>query len=89
MKLKLDFSLDDCIIVKSLDDDDMSLTYSTPVGDFVLTISRGDAVVEWDGIVPTPENIVPQAEKLLREMGRSQEFHRFYRNSLRKLRRSL
>lgn len=70
MKLKLDFSLDDCIIVKSLDDDDMSLTYSTPVGDFVLTISRGDAVVEWNGIIPAPDNIIPQAEKLLREMGR-------------------
>lgn len=70
MKTRLDFGIDDCIIVKSLDDDDMSLTYSTPVGDFVLTISRGDAVVEWNGIIPAPDNIIPQAEKLLREMGR-------------------
>lgn len=70
MKTRLDFGIDDCIIVKSLDDDDMSLTYSTPVGDFVLTIRRGDAVVEWNGIIPAPDNIIPQAEKLLREMGR-------------------
>ena len=88
MKTRLDFGIDDCIIVKSLDDDDMSLTYSTPVGDFVLTISRGDAVVEWNGIIPAPDNIIPQAEKILVEL-RSQEFQRFYNNSLRKLRRSL
>lgn len=69
MRTTLDFALDDCIIVKSLDDEDMSLTYSTPVGDFVLTISRGDAVVEWNGIIPAPDNIIPQAEKLLKTMG--------------------
>ena len=69
MKTRLDFGIDACIIVKRLDDDDMSLTYSTPVGDFVLTISRGDAVVEWNGIIPAPDNIIPQAEKLLKTMG--------------------
>lgn len=69
MRITLDFALDDCIIVKSLDDDDMSLTYNTPVGDFVLTISRGDAVVEWNGIISAPDNIIPQAEKLLKTMG--------------------
>ena len=69
MRITLDFALGDCIIVKSLDDEDMSLTYSTPVGDFVLTISRGDAVVEWNGIIPAPDNIIPQAEKLLKTLG--------------------
>lgn len=88
MKTRLDFSLDDCVIAIS-EDGDMSLSYYTPAGDFEMTLCEETVTVEWDGIVPTPENIVPQAEKLLREMGRSQEFHRFYRNSLRKLRRSL
>ena len=54
-----------------------------------MTLCEETVTVEWDGIVPTPENIVEQAEKLLAEMMRSQEFQRFYRNSLRKLRRSL
>lgn len=88
MKLKLDFSLDDCVIVIS-EDGDMSLSYYTPAGDFEMTLCEETVTVEWDGIVPTPENLVEQSKKLLREMGRSQEFHRFYRNSLRKLRRSL
>ena len=88
MKLKLDFSLDDCVIVIS-EDGDMSLSYYTPAGDFEMTLCEETVTVEWDGIVPTPENIGPQAEKLLAEMMRSQEFHRFYHNSLRKLRRSL
>ena len=88
MKLKLDFSLDDCVIVIS-EDGDMSLSYYTPAGDFEMTLCEETVTVEWDGIVPTPENIVEQSKKLLREMGRSQEFHRFYHNSLRKLRRSL
>lgn len=85
MKLKLDFSLDDCVIVIS-EDGDMSLSYCTPAGDFEMTLREEIVTVEWDGIVPTPENIVPQAEKLLAEIMRSQEFHRFYHNSLRKLR---
>lgn len=87
MKTRLDFSLDDCIIVIS-EDGDMSLSYYTPAGDFEMTLCEETVTVEWDGIVPTPENIIPRAEKILVEL-RSQEFQRFYNNSLRKLRRSL
>ena len=70
MKTRLDFGIDDCIIVKSLDDGDMSLSYCTPAGDFEMTVRGNTVTVEWDGIVPTPENIVEQSKKLLREMGR-------------------
>lgn len=69
MKLKLDFSLDDCVIVIS-EDGDMSLSYHTSAGDFEMTLCEEIVTVEWDGIVPTPENIVEQSKKLLREMGR-------------------
>ena len=69
MKTRLDFSLDDCIIVIS-EDGDMSLSYCTPAGDFEMTVCGNTVTVEWDGIVPTPENIVEQSKKLLREMGR-------------------
>lgn len=70
MRTKLDFALDDCIIVKSLDDGDMSLSYCTPAGDFVMTLRGETVTVEWEGIVPTPDNLIPQAKKILAEMKR-------------------
>ena len=69
MRTKLDFALDDCVIVTS-EDGDMSLSYCTPAGDFEMILCGESVTVEWDGIVPTPENIIAQAEKLLAEMRR-------------------
>lgn len=46
MKLKLDFSLDDCVIVIS-EDGDMSLSYYTPAGDFEMTLCE-EIVTEKD-----------------------------------------
>ena len=67
MRTKLDFALDDCLIVTS-EDEDMSLSYCTLAGDFEMILREESVTVEWDGIVPTPYNLIPQAKKMLAEM---------------------